>query len=163
MPERPSASGSLEVWRISAARTADRAFEGEGARRFGGRWNHPGTPIVYASDSLALAALEVFVHLEPDIAPEDLVAIAATIPMRLGVARLEEADLPPGWRAYPAPSGLQDLGTAWARAGETVGLSVPSAVIPAERNILLNPRHPEFSEITFSAPQPFSFDPRMWK
>ncbi len=163
MPVRASAADSLKVWRIVKADLAERAFEGEGARRFGGRWNHPGTPVVYASAALSLAALEVFVHLEPDLAPDDLVAISAFLPAELGMSRFERADLPPAWRAYPAPIDLQDLGTGWARSGETVALSVPSAIIPAERNVLLNPRHRRFSDVVFGEPEPFAFDPRMWK
>ncbi len=154
---------ALIVWRITSARLADSAFDGEGARLWGGRWNHPGTAVVYTSGTLALAALEVFVHLEPDIAPDDLMAIAAEIPDSLTISRLEPTDLPAGWRSYPAPHHLQSLGTSWARKRETVALSTPSAIIPAECNFLLNPRHPDFKQLRLRAAEAFAFDPRMWK
>ena len=67
----------MQVWRICRARYADESFTGRGARRFGGRWNSPGVPMVYCSSSLALAAIELFVHIEPNLQPDDLVAIAA--------------------------------------------------------------------------------------
>jgi len=73
------------------------------------------------------------------------------------------ADLPAGWRTYPAPERLKDLGTGWARSRVSVALSVPSSVIPHERNVLLNPLHPDFARVRLLLPEDFSFDPRMWK
>src|ERR1700677_344334 len=70
----------MKIWRICREPYAVEAFSGEGARRFGGRWNSRGVPMIYASVSLALAALELFVNLEPGQAPEDLVYLAATLP-----------------------------------------------------------------------------------
>jgi RES domain-containing protein len=151
------------VWRLTAPRYAERSYTGEGARLYGGRWNHPGTPIVYTSDTLSLAALEYFVHLEPDIAPEHLAARAAELPADLRIPVLSLADLPAGWRTYPAPERLKDLGTGWVRSRVSVALSVPSTVIPHERNILLNPLHPDFAKVRLLLPEDFSFDPRMWK
>ena len=151
------------VWRLTAIRYVDRAYTGEGARLYGGRWNHPGSPLVYTSDTLSLAALEYFVHLEPDIAPDRLAARPAELPADLRVPILSLADLPAGWRRYPAPERLKELGTGWARSRVSVALSVPSAVIPHERNLLLNPLHPDFPRLRLLAPEEFSFDPRMWK
>jgi len=153
----------LQVWRITSAPYAERAFDGEGARLYGGRWNHPGTAIVYAAHTLSLCALEYFVHLEPELAPKRLVAIPAEIPADVRMGSLEVQDLPADWRSYPAPDSLKDLGTAWARRGETVVLSVPSSIIPHERNYLINPAHPDFIRIRTLAAEPFAFDPRMWQ
>lgn len=156
-------AGRALVWRITRRPYAERAFDGEGARLYGGRWNRPGEAVVYTSESLSLAALEYFVQLDPDTAPGDLVAVAAELPPGLEIRALDPADLPAGWRSYPAVEALQELGTAWVRAGETAALSVPSAVIPRERNLLLNPAHPALAALRALPPEPFSFDPRMWK
>src|SRR2546430_517342 len=102
----------IRVWRITRARHA--AFEGDGARRHGGRWNQPGIPVVYTSASLALAALELFVNLERPEPPGDLVAIAADIPEMLTISRVPASELPANWRSYPPPEALADLGTRWA-------------------------------------------------
>jgi RES domain-containing protein len=153
----------LLVWRILPRRRLPHAFDGEGARRFGGRWNHPGVRMVYTSETLSLAALEVFVHLDPEDAPDDLVAVSAELPAGVDVARLEPTALPADWRSYPGPESLRDLGSAWVGEGRTVALRVPSAVIPQEFNVLLNPGHPAFTRIRPRQPTPFSFDPRMWK
>lgn len=159
----PARTAAWSVWRLTLARYGDRAFDGEGARLYGGRWNHPGTAIVYCSVTLSLAALEYFVHVEPELAPPSLVAVAADIPAGLEVETLEIEALPGDWRAYPAPERLRDLGTGWVRSGRTAVLQVPSSVIPHEMNVLLNPAHRDFAAIRLRAPEPFAFDPRMWK
>lgn len=151
----------MRVWRICTRQHA--AFDGEGARRYGGRWNHRGTAVVYTSESLSLAALEFFVNLDTDLSPRNLVAVAANLPEDLRIERIVLGDLPRGWRRYPAPEILQDIGMAWVAGGTTAVRSVPSAVIPEERNYLLNPVHPEFKRIRLGEPQPFHFDPRIWK
>jgi RES domain-containing protein len=158
----PPATGRT-VWRITSARYASHPFDGEGARLYGGRWNHPGTAMVYCSATLSLAALEYFVHLEPDLAPPDLVAAAAELPPGLAVESLEVEALPGDWREYPGPERLRDLGSGWIRSGRTAVLQVPSSVIPHEMNVLLNPAHPDFARIRLRDAEPFSFDPRMWR
>jgi RES domain-containing protein len=151
----------MRVWRLCRRKHA--AFDGEGARLAGGRWNRRGIAVVYASETLSLAALEYLVHLDATLAPRDLVATAADLPDVLPVTRFEVADLPRNWRRYPAPEALAELGTEWAEARRTAVLSVPSAVVPSERNILLNPAHPDFKTLHLLSPLRFSFDPRLWK
>jgi RES domain-containing protein len=151
----------LRVWRLATRRHS--AFDGEGARLAGGRWNRRGTALVYTSDSLALAALEYLVNVDPDTAPDDLVAVAALVPDTLAIKRVAPDELPKNWRTFPAPSELAALGTKWAEALETAILQVPSAVVPQESNVILNPRHPDFAKVAMSAPVPFSFDARVWK
>lgn len=153
----------LTVWHLVAERHAARAFDGEGARLYGGRWNHPGIPVVYASATLSLAALELLVHLDLEDAPEDRVAIAAVPSAGLEIEEVSAENLPAAWRSYPAPEALKVLGTAWASESRSPVLRIPSVVIPEESNYLLNPRHPEFSRITLQDPAPFTFDRRLWK
>ena len=151
----------MRVWRICLPRY--RIYDGAGASRYGGRWNHAGTSIVYTSGSLSLAALELFVHVDIDLAPTRLVAIAADIPEDLETETVDVGKLGRNWRTYPAPEALKNLGTAWTMRCTTAILAVPSAVIPEERNYLLNPQHPHFNRIRIRKPIPFRFDPRMWK
>lgn len=153
----------MRVWRICARRHAARAFSGGGARDVGGRWNHHGVALVYSAGTLSLCALELFVNLDPEDAPDDLVAIAADVPDRLDMLQVREAELPADWRRYPAPAALQDIGSAWIATGATAVLVVPSAIIPQEVNYLLNPAHRDFAQVRIERPQAFHFDPRMWR
>ncbi len=153
----------MHVWRISKHKHAANAWTGEGARRFGGRWNSKGTLMVYCASSLSLAALETFVHMELQDAGNLLVAIPALIPTTLKTEEVNLNPLPPKWRNYPAPNALLQTGDDWIQSSQSAVLIVPSIVIPTENNILLNPHHLDFSQIQIGQPQPFVFDPRMWK
>lgn len=152
----------MRIWRITKERYAAEAFSGSGARRFGGRWNSPGVPMVYASSSLALAAIELFVHLEPNLQPDDLVAIAATLPQGEPAERLEPASLPPDWWTDDA-SPLQEMGDRWIREGHSLALEVPSAALRMDWNVLVNPLHREVANLRIEPPQPFVFDARMFR
>ncbi|HEY1252435.1 MAG TPA: RES family NAD+ phosphorylase [Thermoanaerobaculia bacterium] len=150
---------SRRVWRL--CKRAHAAFDGEGARLVGGRWNPRGTRMIYTSGSLSLAALEILVHCEPTLLPADLVAIAADIPASLAIEPVDESLLPADWTRMPAPDALAELGKAWLAAARSPVLSVPSAIVPRERNYLLNPAHPDFARIRRGSPEGFSLDPRL--
>jgi RES domain-containing protein len=152
----------MKVWRICRAKFAGEAFSGEGARRYGGRWNSPGVAMVYSSTSLALAAIELFVHLEPNQQPDDLVAIAAELPDEEPLERVEPDQLPRAWwkNDYAA---LRAMGDKWIREKRSLAMEVPSAALRAEWNVLLNPLHPSAAEIRIEKPEPFRFDARMFR
>jgi len=152
----------MQIWRICRARFANEAFSGHGARRFGGRWNSAGVPMVYSSSSLALAAIELFVHLEPNQQPDDLVAIAATLPEGEPALRLEPTRLPPAWWTDDFEP-LRAIGDKWVREKSSLAIEVPSAALRMEWNVLLNPTHPAMARITIEKPQPFHFDARMFR
>lgn len=153
----------MRVWRLCKARYAAAAFSGEGTRLFAGRWNPVGIRMVYTSTSLALASIEFFVHLDPSVAPEDLVSISATIPTDdVDVERIEIEDLPADWRATDRPE-LQSLGADWIASQRSVALEVPSVVVEGDWNVLLNPAHPHFPKITVDAPKGWAFDDRMFR
>lgn len=152
----------MQFWRICRRRYAAEAARGEGARLVGGRWNNRGVRVVYASTSLALAAVETFVNLEPNLQPNDLASIEGEIPGELEIGRLDLKDLPSNWHETRDES-LRHFGDEWIRAGKTVALLVPSAAIRGEWNVLLNPAHPGFPKIEFQGPKPFEFDVRMFR
>ncbi len=151
----------MKVWRICRQPFVATALDGIGGLYAGGRWHHRGRPIVYAAGSAALAALEVLVHVDPLNAPDDLRLLTLEWPSGLAIERIEPEDLPPRWAAVPAPDELATLGTQWLTSMRSVGLNVPSAVIPIERNLLLNPRHPDIAQVRVVDDVPFSFDPRL--
>ncbi len=143
-------------WRIDKPRR--RAFSGEGARRFGGRWNSPGIAVVYVSEHQSLAALEIFVHLQPLLPQDKYLAYQVEWPAAL----MEELKkLPADWRASPPGPLTMQIGDQWVRGARSPVLAVPSTILPAERNFLLNPAHPKFSQIRIHKPVEFTFDHRM--
>jgi RES domain-containing protein len=119
--------------------------------------------MVYTSTSLALAALEVFVHLEIADAPDDLVSLPAELPLSLDeLERIEPGELPEDWRREGHPY-LQSLGSEWIRSLRSLALLVPSVVIDGEWNVLVNPEHPAAAKIVVGQAKPFQFDRRMFK
>src|SRR6266852_124103 len=123
----------MRFWRICANRYASEAATGEGAALYPGRWNSRGIWVVYASTSLALAAIETFVNLKAKTQPTDLVSIEGEVPDKLEVGRIELNRLPPSWQ-QPRETSLRHFGDDWIRAAQTVALLVPSAAIGGEWN-----------------------------
>ncbi len=121
--------------------------------------------MVYASETLSLAALELFVHfVRRDIAiSKSLLAIPIEIPDSVTIVDVLLQDLKPRWDSSPPPDSTKDIGTKWARAGMSAVLRVPSAIIPEEHNLVMNPRHEDFLKIAAGTARPFSLDPRVWK
>lgn len=152
----------MKIWRICKSKYAASAFSGTGAEKVGGRWNYPGHRMAYASENLSLATLELFVHVNPKVIPTDLVAVTATLPEGFSKTEIDAATLPANWKDYPAPSQLKEIGTVWLNENSTLALILPSAVSLVDKNVLLNPHHPEMKELSTEFPQPFDFDPRMF-
>jgi len=155
----------MKAWRLVRKRRLPDAFTGEGARLGGGRWNHLGTPVVYVSERLSLAALELFIHFtRKDIKlSKSLLAVPVEIPDGLKVIEVSVKSLSSDWRVSPPSNSTKDIGTEWAQKVSSPVLRVPSAVIPDEYNLLLNPKHSDFVKIMIGKPKPFRLDERMWK
>jgi RES domain-containing protein len=151
----------MKVWRLFPARFRETAFSGIGGLYAARRWNHLGTLMVYCATSPALAALELFVHVEPNQAPDDLLLGEATIPDNL-VEQLDENSLPGDWRELNNPV-CRYLGSGWAASVRSLALRVPSVVVDGDWNVLLNPLRVDFSKVEIAATKPFQFDKRMFR
>jgi RES domain-containing protein len=140
----------MRVWRVCRRPFAD--ISGEGARLYGGRWNSPGRPMVYAAESAALAVLEVRVHLDLDwrVLPDDYVLMA-----------IETDDLVAETLAE-SPVDPRAVGDEWLASGRTALLRAPSFIIPESANVLVNPVHRDAARLAVAAIMPFAFDPRLW-
>lgn len=147
----------ISLYRLSSARYP--ANSGTGAALYGGRWNRVGTEVIYAAQTASLAALEVLVHYSA--LPKDHALTEIQVPDALTILQWEEDALPPGWKSEVPTTATQDLGEMWVREGRSAVLSVPSSIIPRERNFIINPAHPDFREIRFRPSLPFQFDPRL--
>lgn len=145
------------VYRLHSSRYL--ASSGQGAALHGGRWNPKGIPVIYASASPSLAALEVLVHYS--VLPRDFVLTPISIPDSVRIANVPEAALIEGWDGpIPIPA-TREYGYRWVETGESPVLRVPSTVIKAETNYVINVHHPDFARLHFGTPEPFQFDPRL--
>lgn len=151
----------MRVWRLTSARHADTALSGFGNRKFGSRWVPEGHLAVYTSEHLSLAVLEMLVHMEPRHFGDRFVSIPIDIPDGSAMDHLDVDSLPDDWTERYEDETLQQVGREWLAAGNSAMLLVPSAVVPQEHNIILNPEHRDFAAIKIGGAQPFRFDGRL--
>ena len=137
-------------------------LSGTGARIYGGRWNHPGYPIVYSSGSRSLAALEFLVHVPMALAPDNLSIAEITITEKIKRESITPEGLPANWRGYPAPEQLANIGTKWIKSKSSLLLDIPSAVVDKEVNTLINPLHPDIKHVSLAKVEKFYFDSRLF-
>ena len=148
----------MRAWRITREIYRPHALSGEGAARVGNRWNSPGVPIAYTSTSRPLAVLEMLVHVTRDTIPENLLILPINVPDDL----VQEAEgFPRDWNALPYSASARRFGDRWAAERRSAALLVPSVVLPAERNLLINPMHPDYPKIAALRPERFQFDRRL--
>lgn len=150
----------LQAWRIVHQDYVTSAFDGEGARITGGRWNSEGIPMVYTAGTLSLALLEIIVHLEIKNALQNFKAIPITFNESL-VEFIQTSTLQITWNSTPPTFVTKAIGEKWVRQSASAVLCVPSAVVPNEQNYLLNPTHPDFKKITIGEQIDLPADPRI--
>jgi len=150
----------MNAYRLVKAKHAAEAFTGEGARVYGGRWNSAGTPMVYAAQSRALAAMETLVHTSGSGRRLRYVMFEIEIPDSL-LQQIDPARLPGDWQSRVPPTSLQVIGSAWQTSMASAVLLVPSALIQQESCVLLNPEHPDTAQIIIHYPVDFVFDERL--
>ncbi len=149
----------MRCWRISRRPYAD--LSGAGGLKNSGRRHHAGHPIIYASTSIALAALEYTVHTTKRPADSVLITIELPSDSILSIEKHLTGPLPANWPFVEAQT--QIIGTDWLNSRSSIALEIPSIVIPLERNLLLNPKHPSFDSVELVNVLPFFFDPRIFK
>ncbi len=156
----------MRVWRIATAAPDYAADDltGAGAKATGGRWNRPGLPVLYCADTPALACLETLVHLGGGGLPLNRYLIAIDIPDSLWKAREvrgpEALDL--AWDASPASKASLDFGDDWLRSNRAAVMVVPSAIVPEDRVILINPLHQDAAGMAATMMRKWSYDPRLF-
>lgn len=155
----------ISVWRIA---TDTRSYvsddlTGKGAEITGGRWNSPGTPLLYTADSIALACLETLVHLETEGLPLNRYLVRIDIPRNTWDKRetLTPGTIAVGWDACPPGMISLDFGDKWLKSQRTAVMLVPSIVVPEESVVLINPAHPEAKSITATKVRKWQYDSRL--
>jgi len=148
---------SITIWRLVKEKHIDDAFSGLSAKYYGGRWNSRGESIVYASSSLSLASLELMIHTYKEKLAK-FVAIEARFPARLPIHSIDITSLPERWEDNFAET--KKIGDEWLDSKKACILSVPSVVLPRERNFLINPKHPDFDKIVVVSKEYVNLDER---
>lgn len=151
----------MEVYRLAREPYA-RTLSGIGAALKGGRWNSPGTELIYSAINRSLAMAEVAVHFSLAMLPDDYRMVSIHIPDELSMEEWNEEDLPLGWKEFPHPESTRKMGDAWVLQRRSALLKVPSAVTRGDHNILINPFHQDFQQISITAVEPFPFDHRLF-
>lgn len=113
------------------------------------------------AQSQALAVLEILMHINRRLLPDDYVMISIDVPDPL-IEVLVLDVLPQNWRENPPPLGLKRFGDDWARSKRSAALLVPSVLVSSERNVLINPDHPYFTQVAIGSPIPYQFDMRLF-
>lgn len=137
----------MNVFRVCHPKHQDTVLSGMGAEKVGGRWNEVGTRAVYCSESVALALLEYYVHSDNvALLPKAITVACIEIPDYFRIDELPS--LPPEWNKYPYSGETARIFTQRCKSPDFLGLRVPSAVVPPESNLILNPLYKEFGRIT---------------
>ncbi len=152
----------MEVFRLARNRYAD-TLSGKGAAIKGARWNSQGVEIIYTAANRSLAMAEVAVHFTLATLPGDYMMITIYVPENTSVKKLKDTDLPQRWNVFPHLQSAQKYGDDFISANEYCILQVPSAVTKGDFNFLINPYHPEFTNIKIAAKDKFPFDTRIFK
>ncbi|MCK5542442.1 MAG: RES domain-containing protein [Desulfobacterales bacterium] len=149
---------TITAWRIVKKTYINNVLDGEGARLYGGRWNSPGTAMIYAAENLSLATLEMLVNLSSEI----LLNLFAAVPILFEEKYIQKLKtLPGGWDEIPAGHFSKTIGDDWIEKRESLVLEVPSVIISLEHNYLINPMHPDFLKLKIGEPFNFGFDERL--
>ena len=149
------------VYRI-AKKKHIRDLSGIGARLYGGRWNRKGIDLVYTSESRALALVEFLVNVPFSMLPSKLCIATVEMDDQIRPREIPLGDLPKNWRKFPASPELAEIGSKWAVSNESLALRVPSAVVPHEINILLNPAHPDMKHVAITDVEGLEMDKRLF-
>lgn len=150
----------LTCFRIGDPDGAFPIYDAEGARLYPGRWNTPASPVIYTSEHYSTAMLEKLVHANL-VLPANQHFITITIPHGTSYEVFPTA-AHPGW--HSRNEGLcKTYGQRWYERQRSVLLMVPSLPARLDRNILINPEHPDASGITHGMAEPVWWDERLYR
>jgi RES domain-containing protein len=152
------------VWRIAVEAPAYAAndLSGAGAKATGGRWNSPGTPMLYCSANIALATLETLSFLQTGSLPFNRYLVRIELPGPVWDRREVLLPLPAGWDAIPSGLTSRKAGDQWVASKRSPVLAVPSVIVPDEFNVLINPLHAAAAGIVATTVKRWVYDPRFF-
>ena len=140
------------------------SLDGRGGLFGSGRWRRKGNLVVYTSEHASLAAWEKIVHLANfENLPNELLLVKIEMPDDIEIQTVPNMILIEGWDSFPYIYETINYGTSFLRKNEHLALKVPSAIVPDEFNVLLNPLHPDIHRCKMISTVPFIFDKRIPK
>ena len=137
-------------------------LSGEGAKRYGGRWNQKGHAVLYTSLSSSLCVLELLVHTDSKFLKMDYEIVSIELSDNLAILDCDISKLPSQWRDFPAPHSVTEIGNKWLNEAKFPLMKVPSVVNPLESNILINPALVSENQISIVDRSPYTFDQRFY-
>jgi RES domain-containing protein len=152
----------MEVFRLSREKFSS-PLSGIGAAIKGARWNSVGIEMIYTAANRSLAMAEVAVHFSISTIPDDYVMITIFIPDDISLKKIELSELPANWNSFPYPQSTQVFGDKFILENRYCVLQIPSSVTQGDYNLLINPNHIEFKQISIIDIRKFSFDQKLFK
>lgn len=150
----------MKIFRIAKTKYI-RDVSGEGARLYGGRWNQPGHKMLYCSPTLSLCLLEILVHLDLKHVDDSFSFFEAELPDEYFSPLIDQASLRADWRHNPPKEFTKNIGSNWIKSNKSTAAIAPSAILPYENNILINPTHDDFRHFKIVRVEELNFDPRL--
>ncbi|HOZ77955.1 MAG TPA: RES family NAD+ phosphorylase [Ferruginibacter sp.] len=149
----------MMIYRLATGSYKD-DISGTGAKIFGGRWNSPGMAVLYTAENISLALLEILVRTGRKNIPSSYSLLKLSVPDTVRMFTITETKLKRSWEDDLAYT--QWMGDELLKARETLLLKVPSAIVPEENNLLLNPTHSDYKKVKIISTSVFDFDKRLF-
>lgn len=147
----------MEIFRIALSKYANE-LKASGREN---RWNYKGEKVIYTTASRSLACLEMAVHSSGEMLDQEFTILVIYLPDSIAKRIINLKELPHDWNSQARPVSSQKLGSNWIASEASVLLEVPSALVPQERNFILNPYHKDYSEVQIIDREIFRFDKRI--
>lgn len=149
----------MQIFRIGDARHV--IWDGTGAALIGGRWNSPGNPVIYGSLSYSCAMLEILAHANIGRIPASQQLVIVEVPEQVSIEIHDQSSLPDGWDQENSGSARK-FGDQWLSEARTALLVIPSVIARLDKNVLVNPFHPDANKLLVSAPKDIIWDKRLF-
>ena len=147
------------VYRLAIEQYKD-DLSGTGAKLFGGRWNGVGVPVLYTTENISLAVLEILVRTDINHLPLHYFLLKLELPEHTDVTSINKNKLKKEWKTDVGYT--QWIGNEFVKSNKSLVLKLPSAIVDEEHNIILNTNHPDFKKVKITSSKKFSFDKRLY-
>jgi len=149
----------MTIYRLSIEQYKD-DISGTGAKLYGGRWNTAGIPVLYTTENISLAVLEIIVRTDINLIPLHYYLLKLELPDTAGITVINKTKLKKEWKTDV--SYTQWIGNEFLKSNKSLVLKIPSAIVDEEHNFIINTEHSEFKKLKITSSKKFSFDRRLY-